>query len=342
MTIFSVFVQTARLLLKVDQSKSASLVLPIGVQGGRVLVEYGCGHELWHRPLKFAIQCYGLEPANRTQNLVCASGKTQRAHGWQLLGYRAGRSRSGADKDMSERYDRVLSNLCQWQVYQRCSWATSASQNVTFLKELIQYMNHLCVPVADRIGSSLVVAQMGASCANLQCQTRLWVTRPSRYRTAVRVSAHSSAYITEEQGFHPGPGSGGVTVSCPLSQRLSSPLSALQVWTPSQTASPNPALRGPLTSCTRAAAWTRGLILDSGPLLWVSHTHTPAPFYLSPVFYLVRFSHIDYYWVRLILITESDPMFHFLVSHFWMWTCSSTCPSTILVFCQVLLIIFHF
>lgn len=99
---------------------------------------------------------------------------------------------------------------------------------------------------------------------------------------------------------------------CVLSSVLASVLilSALQVWTPSQTVSPNPALRGPLTSCMRPAASTRGLILDSGLLLWVSHTLTPAPFYRSTVFYLLHSRHIDYYWVRLRLITESHSMFH--------------------------------
>lgn len=62
-------------MLKVSQSTSASLVLPIRVRVGRVSVECGCDHELWHRPLEFAAQCYGLEPASRTQNLVC--GQTQ-------------------------------------------------------------------------------------------------------------------------------------------------------------------------------------------------------------------------------------------------------------------------
>lgn len=100
---------------------------------------------------------------------------------------------------------------------------------------------------------------------------------------------------------------------CVLSSVLASVLilPALQAWSSSQTVSPNPALRDPLTSCMRPAASTRGLILDSGLLLWVSHTLTPAPFYLSTVFYLAHSRHIDYYdWVRLSLITESHRMFH--------------------------------
>lgn len=97
---------------------------------------------------------------------------------------------------------------------------------------------------------------------------------------------------------------------CILSSVLASVLilSALQVWTPSQTVSPNPALRGPLTSCMRPAASTRGLILDSGLLLWVSHTLTPAPFYLSTVFYLVHSHHIDYYWVSSRNITQCSTL----------------------------------
>lgn len=114
-------------------------------------------------------------------------------------------------------------------------------------------------------------------------------------------------------------------------------LSALQVWTPSQTVSPNPALRGPLTSFMRPAASTRGLILDSGLLLWVSHTLTPAPFYLSPVFFLVHSRQIESDWVWSLNLTQCSTLNFSLNVNLQL-----NLSSIIIVFCQDLFISFHF
>lgn len=134
-------------------------------------------------------------------------------------------------------------------------------------------MNHRRGPVADRTGIRLVLLRW----QHLQCQTVGNSTQ--------QVPAGSQGFSTQLDLNYGSERLPSRTRERKWDYVLSSVLasvlilSALQVWTPSQTVSPNPALHGPLTSCMRPAASTRGLILDSDLLLWVSHTLTPAPFY---------------------------------------------------------------
>lgn len=227
--------------LAVGQSKTTFLKWPIRASGGQVLVNYGRGHHDRFSPGNQRSEACQFRPSG--------------LHGWRLLGYRAERSRSGADQDMLERYH--------------------LSDRLTLFPKLVFQKWFSQVSVSVWRWPVLVVAQLSAD-RELICKVR--VVMGNLTQPVVGAPAHTPAYVTETERSHPGPGPGGVLLLCVLCVCVSAFI------LPRLSSSGVTTLRTSFPKCSSSRSSDLGIALtprgvdprpDSGlGSTPVSHTHT--------------------------------------------------------------------